>query len=67
MQQGLRAGLRSVRAEPGFCGKTGAGTAAAPFQGLTSFGDDEFNSCTSLASITIPNAVTSIGNYAFSD
>ena len=37
------------------------------FTGLTSFGDDEFNSCTSLASITIPNAVTSIGNYAFSD
>ena len=37
------------------------------FTGLTSFGEDEFNSCTSLASITIPNAVTSIGNYAFSD
>ena len=37
------------------------------FTGLTSFGEDEFNSCTSLATITIPNAVTSIGNYAFSD
>ena len=37
------------------------------FSGLTSFGVDEFNSCTNLASITIPNAVTSIGNYAFSD
>ena len=37
------------------------------FTGLTSFGEDEFNSCTSLASITIPSAVTSIGDYAFSD
>ena len=37
------------------------------FTGVTSFGEDEFNSCTSLASITIPSAVTSIGSYAFSD
>lgn len=37
------------------------------FTGLTSFGEDEFNSCTSLASLTIPQAVISIGNYAFSD
>jgi hypothetical protein len=37
------------------------------FTGLTSFGEDEFNSCTNLVSITIPNAVTSIGSYAFSD
>ena len=37
------------------------------FTGLTSIGEDEFNSCTGLASITIPNVVTSIGSYAFSD
>ena len=37
------------------------------FTGLTSFGEDEFNSCTSLVAISIPSAVTSIGNYAFSD
>ena len=37
------------------------------FTGLTSFGEDEFNSCTNLAAISIPNAVTSIGSYAFSD
>ena len=37
------------------------------FTGLTSFGEDEFNSCTSLAAISIPSAVNSIGNYAFSD
>jgi hypothetical protein len=37
------------------------------FTGLTSIGEDEFNTCTSLTAISIPNAVTSIGNYAFSD
>ena len=37
------------------------------FTGLTSFGEDEFNSCTNLTAITIPNAVASIGGYAFSD
>ena len=37
------------------------------FTGLTSIGEDEFNSCTSLTAISIPNTVTSIGNYAFSD
>ena len=37
------------------------------FTGLTSFGEDEFNSCTNLATLSIPSAVTSIGSYAFSD
>jgi hypothetical protein len=37
------------------------------FTGLTSIGEDEFNSCTSLTAVSIPNEVTSIGNYAFSD
>ena len=37
------------------------------FTGLTSLGEDEFNSCTNLAAITIPSAVTTIGSYAFSD
>ena len=33
--------------------------------GVTSIGDSAFGSCTSLASITIPNGVTSIGDSAF--
>ena len=32
---------------------------------VTSIGDDAFHDCTGLTSITIPNSVTSIGEYAF--
>ena len=32
---------------------------------VTSIGDDAFNGCSSLTSVTIGNSVTSIGNYAF--
>jgi len=33
--------------------------------GITSIGDDAFNSYSSLETVTIPNSVTSIGDYAF--
>ena len=33
--------------------------------GLTSIGEEAFNKCSGLTSITIPNSVTSIGNNAF--
>ena len=35
------------------------------FTGLTSIGDEAFFDCSGLTSVTIPNSVTSIGNYAF--
>lgn len=35
--------------------------------GVTSIGDDAFNSCTSLTSINLPDEVTSIGNNAFNE
>lgn len=37
----------------------------AYFTGLTSIGDNAFNGCNSLASVTFPNSLTSIGNNAF--
>ena len=35
--------------------------------GLTHIGNDAFDHCTSLESVTIGNSVTSIGNFAFRD
>jgi len=32
---------------------------------VTSIGNSAFNNCSGLTSVTIPNSVTSIGNYAF--
>ncbi len=32
---------------------------------VTSIGEDAFNDCRSLSSVTVPNSVTSIGTYAF--
>lgn len=34
---------------------------------MTSIGDYVFRNCTSLASITLPPALTTIGNYAFAN
>ena len=36
------------------------------FHGLTSIGGSAFTSCSKLISVTFPNSVTTIGNYAFS-
>lgn len=35
------------------------------FTGLTSINEQEFYNCTNLTSITVPNSVNSIGNFAF--
>ena len=34
---------------------------------VTAFGDNAFDNCRKLNSITIPSSVTSLGNYCFSD
>ena len=46
---------------------TGEHTVKYTLTDPTSIGTDAFNSCSSLASVTIPSSVTSIGNAAFID